>query len=86
MKRYCSATLAATITAASFAPAFAQDCAPATGTPLSSYRVDTMAENQHHVHTEILINASAAEVWDVLSDFENIQMWSTTLQLSLLHI
>lgn len=68
-----------TITTA-IAPAFAQDCAPVDGLPLSSYRVDTMGENQHHVHTDILINATASEVWDVLSDFKSMPSWSTTFQ------
>ncbi|MBJ7538542.1 SRPBCC family protein [Marinomonas transparens] len=66
--------------ATAIAPAFAKDCAPVDGLPLSGYRVDTMGENQHHVHTEVLINATASEVWGVLSDFKNMPSWSTTFQ------
>lgn len=80
MKLHYSFAVAAVLATASLTPVFAQDCAPASGAPLSSYRVDTMGEHQHHVHTEVLIRASSAEVWDVLSDFENMPTWSTTFQ------
>lgn len=80
IKLFGLAALTSIMMTTAISPAFAQDCAPQDGVPLSSYRVDTMGENQHHVHTEILINASASEVWEVLSDFETMPNWSTTFQ------
>ena len=42
--------------------------------------VTMIAQDHHSVYTDIIINASTQEVWDVLTDFDNISNWSTSFQ------
>ncbi|MDW3192993.1 MAG: hypothetical protein R8G66_11535 [Cytophagales bacterium] len=49
----------------------------------SSYRISELGENHHSIYTEIVIEASASEVWSVLTDWDNYTLgdgegWSTT--------
>ena len=42
--------------------------------------VTRIADNHHRGYTDIVIDASPSEVWEVLTDFENMPSWSTSLQ------
>lgn len=38
------------------------------------------AENQHELYTDVVIEATQEQVWTVLTDFENMPNWSSSLQ------
>ena len=46
----------------------------------SSSEITELASDHHRVYTDIVINASLTEVWDVLTDFDNMSSWSTSFQ------
>jgi hypothetical protein len=43
----------------------------------ASSEIAEVSETYHTVYTDIVINASAQEVWAVLTDFDNMSTWST---------
>lgn len=53
-------------------------------TPLSEFegqpnRIERIDDQHMRVHTEIVIDASPEEVWTVLTDFDSLATWSSTL-------
>lgn len=50
-----------------------------TGESMQSYLTE-VNDTTTSVYTDIIINANPSEVWSVLTDFENMPNWSTTLQ------
>lgn len=43
-------------------------------------RTEQLGDNHYKTYTDIVINASAAQVWEVMSDFEKMPDWSSTFQ------
>lgn len=41
--------------------------------------VNKLSFNHYKIHTEIFIDATPAQVWNVLTDVENINTWSKTI-------
>ena len=46
----------------------------------STSEVTQISENHHSVYTDIIIDASTDDVWEVLTDFDNMPNWSTSFQ------
>ncbi|MGR3810391.1 SRPBCC family protein [Jiulongibacter sp. NS-SX5] len=48
--------------------------------PLEEITISQIDTNDYSLFTSIIIDASPAEVWDVMTDFEKMPDWSSTLQ------
>ncbi|TDS15524.1 polyketide cyclase/dehydrase/lipid transport protein [Maribacter caenipelagi] len=48
--------------------------------PIEEVSIKEIDENHYSLVTSITIDAATSEVWEVLTDFENMSNWSSTLQ------
>ncbi|MDO1512253.1 SRPBCC family protein [Maribacter confluentis] len=48
--------------------------------PIEEVSIKEIDENHYSLFTSITIDATTSEVWEVLTDFENMSNWSSTLQ------
>lgn len=48
--------------------------------PIEEVSIRQIDENHYSLFTSITIDATTSEVWEVLTDFENMSIWSSTLQ------
>ena len=55
-------------------------CVPDLTLRVDSSEVTMIAADHYAVYTEVIINASAEETWEVLTDFANMPNWSSTFQ------
>lgn len=55
-------------------------CVPDPSLAAAASSASMVAENHHRVDSFIVIDASAEEVWDVLTDFETMPDWSSSFQ------
>jgi len=46
----------------------------------STSYIRTIDENHFVFYSDVTVNASAAEVWSIMNDFDNMPSWSSTLQ------
>lgn len=51
-----------------------------TTEPIEEVSIRQIDENHYSLYTSITIDATTSEVWEVLTDFENMSIWSSTLQ------
>lgn len=56
------------------------ECAPDESLEVSQAMVEAVADDHHRVESFIVIDAPAADVWAVLTDFESMPSWSTSFQ------
>jgi len=55
-------------------------CTPDTSLQQTTEEVTQIAANHYKAYTDIIIDASPEKVWDVLTDWDNMPSWSTSLQ------
>ena len=48
--------------------------------PIEEVSIRQIEENHYSLFTSITVDATTSEVWEVLTDFENMSVWSSTLQ------
>ena len=53
-------------------------CTPDTSLTIETAFTEEISATHATVYTDIVINASASEVWEVVTNFENMPNWSST--------
>ncbi len=56
------------------------DCEPDSAIDVASSELSETGSDSHLVYTDIVVNISAADLWTVLTDFDNMPNWSSSFQ------